>query len=539
MNCCQIIMFLSSLITYCHAETTKSTSPVFEGIPSKSVFESEVGKKSGTDKNTSDISHDADLYVTLMQPTVFKPLAVWQNIKFPKNSAATDINKSKISYVPLVDIPETITFATSSSEILLKKSVDVNLLHNNSQTARDISLESVVPFDKEHKLTDNLISIKSREKHEISSFNSNYSHETSASSIPSFNSEFKVTVNQKPDVNHMTFDNDKKEILGLSVAGSGDNLAPLKKNPLDFINMSNSATEKQSASSAIQESSPEVPNKDNVSSLNNINMSSGNSELPLKSINSTKFPESVVLLKLPNNPVYAVPGIDTSENQFINNSKRAILKTKENNKAVLPASLRYSKKVSQASPVASQSATSQLSENQSVAAAPSVEIISQSSLGSAAMIVPSAVRNGDVNRESVATSNDSLIMPLAIPQDTAPNAVQEPVPCTCGVFLSGQFTRGSSAQPNGEPVVTQQLEQTFACTPTGKSHCTNKCLDALVRHLPNSGVIICGSIDRDIKREKAYLWVKNCRDVWINTNLSSGKEHCCKDGQSIKCSSFK
>lgn len=93
-----------------------------------------------------------------------------------------------------------------------------------------------------------------------------------------------------------------------------------------------------------------------------------------------------------------------------------------------------------------------------------------------------------------------------------------------------------------------------------------------MKHLPNSSAILCASIDRDCHKERvsthtqinfyiflfeiiletelfhtlklydlnyiswqAYLFIKNCKDEWINTNLSAGKEYCCKDGTPYKC----
>lgn len=57
----------------------------------------------------------------------------------------------------------------------------------------------------------------------------------------------------------------------------------------------------------------------------------------------------------------------------------------------------------------------------------------------------------------------------------------------------------------------------------------------IVKYLPNSPNIICGTIDRDCHRERAYLFVQNCNATWVNTNLSAGREYCCKDGTSFKC----
>ncbi|XP_022200265.2 follicle cell protein 3C-1 [Nilaparvata lugens] len=110
-----------------------------------------------------------------------------------------------------------------------------------------------------------------------------------------------------------------------------------------------------------------------------------------------------------------------------------------------------------------------------------------------------------------------------------------PIPCTCGVFMSGQFTRGSHSQPKGNPVLMHEYEDVFPCTAVGNKQCINKCLDVLAKHLHNSPAIICGAMDRDCYKERAYLWIQNCNKNWINSNLSAGREYCCKNGSPYKC----
>ncbi|XP_023706823.1 follicle cell protein 3C-1 [Cryptotermes secundus] len=111
----------------------------------------------------------------------------------------------------------------------------------------------------------------------------------------------------------------------------------------------------------------------------------------------------------------------------------------------------------------------------------------------------------------------------------------ESFPCVCGVFLSGQFVKGRKDQPKGNAALLHEHPDHFACNPSGNKQCINKCLELIVKHLPNSGTILCGAIDRDCHRERAYLFIKNCNDTWINTNLSAGREYCCKDGMPYKC----
>lgn len=54
---------------------------------------------------------------------------------------------------------------------------------------------------------------------------------------------------------------------------------------------------------------------------------------------------------------------------------------------------------------------------------------------------------------------------------------KEQVPCTCGVFLTGQFKRGSSEPPKGNPALMHEQELNFSCNSAGIKQCTNRCLE--------------------------------------------------------------
>lgn len=110
-----------------------------------------------------------------------------------------------------------------------------------------------------------------------------------------------------------------------------------------------------------------------------------------------------------------------------------------------------------------------------------------------------------------------------------------PVPCTCGIFLSGQFKKGSKAAPKGEPVITEEQDAHFAHNSIGQRQCANKCIESIIKYLPKSADIICSTIDRDCHKEKAYLFTKNYNDKWINSNMSAGRAFCCKDNKPYKC----
>ncbi|GLV39077.1 Follicle cell protein 3C [Carabus blaptoides fortunei] len=81
----------------------------------------------------------------------------------------------------------------------------------------------------------------------------------------------------------------------------------------------------------------------------------------------------------------------------------------------------------------------------------------------------------------------------------------------------------------------QELDRPFIKGPIGIRQCTNKCLETIVKHLPNSPAIICATMDRDCFKEKAYLFIKNGNSLWHNTKLSAGREYCCKDNIHYKC----
>ncbi|XP_068629118.1 follicle cell protein 3C-1 [Battus philenor] len=114
-------------------------------------------------------------------------------------------------------------------------------------------------------------------------------------------------------------------------------------------------------------------------------------------------------------------------------------------------------------------------------------------------------------------------------------------PCQCGVFMSQQVgiregRRGRPrGPPQGEPVVTYDTDSPSLPCSTGFKHCISKCLDVILKYLPKAGPVICGAVERDVHREKAFLFIKNCGGEWSPTNFSAGKEFCCKDGQHQKC----
>lgn len=80
-----------------------------------------------------------------------------------------------------------------------------------------------------------------------------------------------------------------------------------------------------------------------------------------------------------------------------------------------------------------------------------------------------------VNSQSL--NKNDLIKKMSLPREEIVTAENELTPCTCGVFMSGQFKKGSSEQPKGYAALISEQETNFSCTPAGTKLCINKCLD--------------------------------------------------------------
>ncbi|KAJ1528676.1 hypothetical protein ONE63_007070 [Megalurothrips usitatus] len=136
-------------------------------------------------------------------------------------------------------------------------------------------------------------------------------------------------------------------------------------------------------------------------------------------------------------------------------------------------------------------------------------------------------------RTSSASPPPRLTLPGVRPMKDRGNS-SEPVPCTCGIFMSRQC-KGPGQQPVGVPAISHEFTRATSSSAYGTRQCTTACVDMIVKHLPNSAAIICSSIERDCTREKAFLFIKNHRNKWLGTRLSAGREFCCKGGVPVKC----
>ncbi|KAH8287028.1 hypothetical protein KR054_000751, partial [Drosophila jambulina] len=123
------------------------------------------------------------------------------------------------------------------------------------------------------------------------------------------------------------------------------------------------------------------------------------------------------------------------------------------------------------------------------------------------------------------------VVAVAVAVASPPVPDNQPVPCTCGVFLSSQIPNGLPTAP----LINQELDRMFPCNAIGRKQCQTKCLEAIVQHLPNSANIVCSALGHDCHKERAYLFIKNCHNQWVNTNLQAGREYCCRGGVPYRC----
>lgn len=75
-----------------------------------------------------------------------------------------------------------------------------------------------------------------------------------------------------------------------------------------------------------------------------------------------------------------------------------------------------------------------------------------------------------------AIDNELNKLKSLLPENLLP-PIQNQTTCSCAVFLSDQFKKGSADQPTGNPALLHEQDSLFPCTPFGSKQCTNKCLE--------------------------------------------------------------
>lgn len=79
------------------------------------------------------------------------------------------------------------------------------------------------------------------------------------------------------------------------------------------------------------------------------------------------------------------------------------------------------------------------------------------------------------------TTNEPSTAATVVVKSSAKKLLNEDVPCTCGIFLSSQFVKGSPAPPKGEPIISTTLDRQFVCNSIGRKQCQTKCLEQVVQ----------------------------------------------------------
>lgn len=85
----------------------------------------------------------------------------------------------------------------------------------------------------------------------------------------------------------------------------------------------------------------------------------------------------------------------------------------------------------------------------------------------------------DLKQKFAASFPKIDVMPMELSNNSIDTTASS-YPCSCAVFLSGQFKKGTSEQPKGLPaLMMHELDGSFACNSVGNKMCINKCLDAV------------------------------------------------------------
>lgn len=88
-----------------------------------------------------------------------------------------------------------------------------------------------------------------------------------------------------------------------------------------------------------------------------------------------------------------------------------------------------------------------------------------------------AIRLGRATPTTATTKN---LIETAFLKLTQMNEVsKDQIPCTCGVFLNGQFHKGSPDPPKGNAALLYEQDVMVPCTPQGIKLCTNRCLEVV------------------------------------------------------------
>lgn len=88
----------------------------------------------------------------------------------------------------------------------------------------------------------------------------------------------------------------------------------------------------------------------------------------------------------------------------------------------------------------------------------------------------SAIRLG---RATPTATTKNLIETAFLKLSQMNEVSKDQMPCTCGVFLSGQFKKGSPDPPKGNAALLHEQDIMLPCTPQGVKLCTNRCLEVV------------------------------------------------------------
>ena len=96
----------------------------------------------------------------------------------------------------------------------------------------------------------------------------------------------------------------------------------------------------------------------------------------------------------------------------------------------------------------------------------------------------------DLKQKFAASLSKIEVIPTNELSNNSIDTTASSYPCSCAVFLSGQFKKGSSEQPKGLPaLMMHEVEGSFSCNSVGNKMCINKCLDSVRNQIGNLYIV--------------------------------------------------
>lgn len=159
-------------------------------------------------------------------------------------------------------------------------------------------------------------------------------------------------------------------------------------------------------------------------------------------------------------------------------------------------------------------------------------------------IMPSDARTNSGSNAAIGTGNsighslgqppaaknlleNALLQLARLNEPTAPTS-EHPVPCTCGIFLSGQFDKASASQPRGNAALLYEQDVQLPCNGPGNKQCTNRCLEMVsVRPSVRPLRTECAFVRSRARRSSSTCRIRRTSFAAPSIATATGNAHIC------------